>query len=109
VAVVVFPLALLVGANLLREPMLAALCVFVVFPLILRCAVGMGESRLAQAAGALSFPLYAVHLPVIATVMVLGLPPWVAAIAALAVALGVTWIFELRRKVSASRLAQQPA
>jgi peptidoglycan/LPS O-acetylase OafA/YrhL len=50
-----------------------------------------GAARsLALAAGALSFPLYAIHYPVLLAAEAIGLPIWAAPLAALAAALALT-------------------
>lgn len=97
-AIAAYPAILALGAMTLPYAILAPLAVFILFPLIIRASLGLGESRWAEASGAISFPLYAVHFPIIATCSVVGLPPAIAAVSAILAALGVTILFELRRK-----------
>ena len=108
-AIVAFPVALVLGANLLPHSVLGPLAVFALFPLILRSAMGLEESRLAQAAGALSFPLYAVHLPIIWVAHLAGMSLVAAGGAAICVALGITLLFEVQRRAKSSVSAAQTA
>lgn len=95
-----FPVALLAGAYLLPPWALALVAVFVLFPLVIRSSLGLGVSKLATVAGALSFPLYAIHVPALWVFRVFGLSVAWAAVWSLALAAAITLLFEVRRQSS---------
>lgn len=97
-AILLFPIALILGANLVSYAVFVPFAVLVLFPMILLSAAGLGNSRLAQVAGAFSFPLYAVHLPVIQFAKSVGFGMASAAAAALIVAVCMTMLFENKRR-----------
>ena len=67
-------------------------------PFIIRASLGLPRMRWAMWAGALSYPLYATHVPVIKAASVMGLDPFAGLALALVVAIAVTFAFETRRQ-----------
>lgn len=78
--------------------------ILLVCPLMLAGALRwQRESRWMTAAGALSFPLYAVHAPIGMMALLLGLPMIAAVVASLAVAGLIAWIQIRPRRPAAGR------
>ncbi|KRA83785.1 hypothetical protein ASD76_07150 [Altererythrobacter sp. Root672] len=99
IALAAVPVALFAGA-LLPPVLFSALFAVAVAPLLVRAALGLRPSGLAAFAGAVSFPLYAVHLPVMAACKVLGFGPIIAAAMALALAVAIAFLFDGKRQLS---------
>lgn len=74
----------------------AVLFTFVAAPLIIMSTLGLRDSRFFAYLGALSFPLYATHYPVLQLADMLGAGPWLASIAALALAAILVVLLEAR-------------
>lgn len=85
---VIAALAFLAGASL--NPILEVACSLLVLPMIVRGVLAMRASAITEWTGAVSFPLYATHVPVISFCLFAGVTPLVAAVAVAAVALIVT-------------------
>ncbi|WP_181178676.1 acyltransferase family protein [Mesorhizobium sp. B2-1-8] len=66
-------------------------------PFIVRASLALPRAQWAAWAGALSYPLYATHYPVILVAFWTGLHPAVGAVLVALVALAVTLVFEIRR------------
>nr|WP_281061512.1 MULTISPECIES: acyltransferase family protein [unclassified Mesorhizobium] len=72
-------------------------------PLIIRTSLGLPRMRWVIWAGALSYPLYATHVPVLQASRAMGLHPTLGVALVAAVSIFVTVAFEMRRP------ARQPA
>jgi peptidoglycan/LPS O-acetylase OafA/YrhL len=83
--------------NVSLGPVASLAAFFVLCPLLVRAALGMPSATWATAIGALSYPLYATHVPAIRLAKFAGLPPAAAMIVALLIAAIVTFGFEARR------------
>ena len=97
VAIAVFPLLLLVAVI---NPWVELATVLIAAPLVVRASLSLQNAQWAVWLGALSYPLYASHMPVIRLAVLAGLPPIVALAFAIGVAWVVTGVFERGRKVS---------
>lgn len=73
--------------------------VLVACPFIVRASLGLPFARWAMWAGALSYPLYATHVPVMHVAQIAGVDPIVGLVAALCAAAIVAVVFEMRRPV----------
>lgn len=71
--------------------------VLMMAPFIIRATLGLSCKQWAIWAGALSYPLYATHVPVMQASRALGLHPLAGLVLAVACATLVTWVFEMRR------------
>jgi peptidoglycan/LPS O-acetylase OafA/YrhL len=96
-AVLLFPAVLYVATL---HPVLEVTCTLVAAPLVMRAALAMKQSIWAALAGAMSYPLYATHQPLIGLAVLAGLRPASASIAALVVGSAVTSTVEMKRKSS---------
>lgn len=67
-------------------------------PFIVRASLGLPRTQWAVWAGALSYPLYATHTPVILVSFWTGFHPAVGAAMVAVVAIAVTLVFEIRRR-----------
>lgn len=74
---------------------------FIVAPLIVRVSIGLGSSRTASFLGSLSYPLYAVHYPILGMCLAYGVGAPVAALLSLAAAAMVATLID--RPLSARR------
>lgn len=101
-AILALPALILVSSQL--GPWFDIAFVVLACPLIL--IGGLGRSRFGPALGAISFPLYAVHYPILRGVIDNGGSKWLAVILAIGVASLVAWRLEPRRRYSA---ADQPS
>ena len=72
-------------------------------PFIIRASLGLPGWRWAISAGALSYPLYATHVPVMQAARAMGLHPLASLALAAAVAIVVTLAFEIRRPLIGTR------
>jgi peptidoglycan/LPS O-acetylase OafA/YrhL/putative flippase GtrA len=95
IAIAIFPILLNVA---LFNPWVELATVLIAAPLVLRASLSLSDAPWAAWLGALSYPLYATHMPVIRLATLAGLPPSTALFLALAAALGVTVAVEMRRK-----------
>ncbi|WP_162252310.1 acyltransferase [Mesorhizobium sp. Root102] len=102
-AVCAFALAL--GLASINAPleMLALVCC----PFIVRASLGMPRMRWAIWAGAISYPLYATHVPVLQAARAMGLQPLFGVMLAAAVAILIAAAFETRRGGTKPRGAHQ--
>lgn len=83
------------------NPYVELACVFIVAPLVVRASLSFTKASWAIWAGALSYPLYATHVPAIELAKLVGAsPPFVLAFALL-LATVVTILFEVKRKPKA--------
>lgn len=71
--------------------------VLVACPFLIRASLGLGRAPWTTWAGAISYPLYATHVPVLQVARAFGLHPAIGVVLMAAVALLVTVTFELRR------------
>ncbi|RAZ84547.1 hypothetical protein DPM33_31125 [Mesorhizobium hawassense] len=95
-AVIVFAMLLCVAsANAAFEIGTLAAC-----PFLVRASLGLPRTQWAAWAGALSYPLYATHFPVILVSFWTGLHPAAGATLVATVAIAVTLAFEIRRRPS---------
>jgi peptidoglycan/LPS O-acetylase OafA/YrhL len=85
-------------AQLLPPVAAAALVPFVIAPLMLRLSLGLPDDNWARWLGLLSYPLYAVHVPIIDAFSMLG--PFGNGMAAVVAAIGVALFYEARRPSS---------
>lgn len=95
-AVLALPLAV-AALHLLPKPVAVMATVLVVAPLVLRASLALGEAKWAQWLGALSFPLYAVHMPILQIAFNRDLPVAPFMVLALLVAIGLTVTVERAR------------
>lgn len=86
------PLGVALCATLLPPTIGGILFVTTICPLLLRGSLGLGRQRWAMAAGAISFPLYAVHAP--ALELMRGQPIWVSTICTVLIAVTVACVTE---------------
>lgn len=92
-AIALFAL-LLVTAQL--NPFLELAAVLIAAPLVVRASLALPATAWAVWAGALSYPLYATHVPVLW--LLSGLHPFLAFLGALMIAWAVTLLVEMRRR-----------
>lgn len=90
IAIIVLPLSIIAASQL--GPWFDFAFVALACPIIL--VAGIGPSRIGPSLGALSFPLYAVHYPIVWEVIINGGPKWFAVALALAAAAVVAFYFE---------------
>ena len=95
-AVAIMTAALVIPTGL-SSWLVMSLFTFALCPVILRSALGMETSRVAHWLGALSFPIYGTHYPILRMGKLFELPIIVTCMLALAVAVAVTILFEVRR------------
>lgn len=76
----------------------AILVVFIVSPLALRASLALGEAKWASNLGMLSYPLYAVHFPILASAKAVGMSELAGGLVTLACAIYVTVVYERRRR-----------
>jgi peptidoglycan/LPS O-acetylase OafA/YrhL len=76
----------------------AVAAVFIVSPLILRSALALGEAKWATGLGMLSYPLYAVHFPILAATKAAGANALAGGFVALICAIYVMFIYERKRR-----------
>lgn len=76
---------------------IAEVAVLIACPFLVRASLGLPRMAWAKWAGAVSYPLYATHAPLIQAARAMGLPPLIGLVLAAAVALLVTLVFEMRR------------
>ena len=100
VAIAIFPILLMAA---LINPWVELATVLIAAPLVVRASLSLSNAQWAVWLGALSYPLYATHMPVIRLSLLGGLPPVVAFILAIGAALAVTFAFEMRRKSADSK------
>lgn len=97
--VALFPIAL-VATTLLPQWLAAFVVVFALSPICLAGSLTMRPATWAKWLGALSYPLYATHWPVLKWVAPIGLNPAAGVILALAVAAAVTVAVEASRRTA---------
>lgn len=88
---------LLVFGNTIPPVLFSIVFAVVAAPFLVRATLYLQPSWLATAAGELSFPLYAVHVPVIMVALTFGGGPGAAASAALLLATAIAYISTRRR------------
>lgn len=93
-AIAVFPV-LLIATSI--GPITEVLVTLIAAPLVIRASLGLENARWALWAGALSYPLYATHVPVIRLSVLAGVNPVTALALSLLTAVAVTLLFEARR------------
>ncbi|HKX80240.1 MAG TPA: acyltransferase [Novosphingobium sp.] len=103
-----FP-AIIAGLGVLPQAVAMLLAVFVVSPLILRASLGLGEVRWLSWLGTYSFPLYAVHMPILSLAAVPGVPVAGAVMLSLGTALLVTVLIGNDRFARPQRRVPAPA
>jgi peptidoglycan/LPS O-acetylase OafA/YrhL len=80
------------------NPLIELVCAFIVAPLVVRASLSFGRSNWAMSLGALSYPLYATHVPAIGLAKLLGAHALTSFAFSALVAIAVTLLFEARRK-----------
>lgn len=101
-------LAAIVLGGFFSPPAFSVLFVAALSPAIVIAAIRWQAPAAWSALGALSYPLYATHGPVVQIGARLGLPPPLLLVLALAVATVLTFAIELRRGSSRSRPKPNP-
>ncbi len=109
-ALIAFPLILVLFGNFLPPGPASILFAFVAAPLLLRASLGLAASPAAMWLGALSYPLYAIHQPVLDVSRGFGASPVLALLLAMAAGVVVMWVFEipLRKRSGGKGVLQSP-
>ena len=97
VAILGLPVVFSLGI-VLPDLVVAIVVVFIVSPLTLRGALALGEAKWASSLGMLSYPLYAVHFPILASAKAAGASALTGGIVTLACAIYVMAVYERRRR-----------
>jgi peptidoglycan/LPS O-acetylase OafA/YrhL len=96
----------MIGLGLASINSAFEIAVLIAAPFIIRASLGLPYRRWAIWAGALSYPLYATHVPVMKVMRAIGIHPFASLVLAVAIAIAVTLAFEIRRP---ARRAVSPA